>query len=148
MAASIMQYIHTYAGVQLRLECAEIILEQGHDEETGSAKITGAYNLPSSFVIHTVGPIVRGPVPTAEDRRLLSSCYESSLVLADEKGIVSIAFCCISAGEFHFPPEEAAKIAFDSVVKYKARTGSSIKVVFDVFTDNDRKIYSKLLGNC
>ena len=140
--------IHTYAGVQLRLECAEIMLKQGHDEETGSAKITGAYNLPSSFVIHTVGPIVRGSVPTEEDGKLLSSCYESCLESADGKGLCSIAFCCISTGEFHYPSGEAAKIAFDSVAKYKARTGSKIKVVFTVFKDNDRKIYSKLLGNC
>ena len=133
--------IHTFAGVQLRKKCAEIMARQGHDEPTGRAKITPAYNLPCDFVLHTVGPIVRGKA-TENDRELLASCYRSCLELAQENGIKSVAFCCISTGEFHFPNEEAAKIAVDAVRKYKGNT----EVIFNVFKDVDYKIYRKLLG--
>lgn len=136
--------IHTYAGVQLRLECSEIMRKQGHEEETGKAKMTRGWNLPSSHVIHTVGPIVYTAKPTAEDRRLLSSCYRSCLSLADENNLGSIAFCCISTGEFHFPNYEAAKIAIETVRDYLRKTGSSIKVVFNVFKDEDKRIYEGL----
>lgn len=94
--------IHTYAGVQLRLECSEIMQRQGQEEETGQAKITKAYNLPCRYVLHTVGPIVYGDV-TQTDCNLLASCYRSCLDLAAGHGLRSIAFCCISTGEFHFP---------------------------------------------
>ena len=136
--------IHTYAGIQLRLECAEIMRKQGHEEETGKAKITRGWNLPSSHVIHTVGPIVYTGKLTAEDRRLLSSCYRSCLSIADENNLGSIAFCCISTGEFHFPNYEAASIAMETVRDYLSATGSSIKVVFNVFKDEDKSIYERL----
>ena len=140
--------IHTYAGIQLRLECAEIMRRQGHEEETGKAKMTKGWNLPASHVIHTVGPVVYGEKPTPGDRSLLSSCYRSCLGLADEHNLSSIAFCCISTGEFHFPNQEAAEIAIDTVLRYLADTGSRMKVVFNVFKDEDRRIYEGLLRKC
>ena len=136
--------IHTYAGVQLRLKCAEMMAQQGYEEPTGQAKITPAYNLPCDYVIHTVGPIVRGGL-TREHCALLESCYRSCLKLADENGVGSMAFCCISTGVFMFPNEKAAEIAVDTVRKYKVETGSKIEVVFNVFKEWDEAIYRKLL---
>ena len=136
--------IHTYAGVQLRLKCAEIMAEQGYAEPTGQAKITPAYNLPCDYVIHTVGPIVQGKL-TQEHCALLESCYRSCLELADENCVESIAFCCISTGVFMFPNDKAAEIAVDTVQKYKAETGSKIEVVFNVFKEQDERIYRELL---
>lgn len=136
--------IHTYAGVQLRLKCAEIMEQQGYEEHTGQAKITPAYNLPCDYVIHTVGPIVQGKL-TQEHCALLESCYRSCLELADENGVGSIAFCCISTGVFMFPNDKAAEIAVGTVQKYKAETGSKIEVVFNVFKERDEEIYRKLL---
>ena len=118
--------------------------EQGHAEPTGQAKITRGYNLPCDYVIHTVGPIVEGRV-TAEDERLLASCYRACLELAEEQGVESIAFCCISTGVFHFPNERAAEIAVETVRRYKTETGSGMKVIFNVFKDTDREIYERLL---
>ena len=137
--------IHTYAGVQLRLKCAQLMEEQGHEEPTGQAKITPAYNLPCKYVLHTVGPIVQG-VLTQEHCDLLASCYRSCLKLAEENGVESIAFCCISTGVFMFPNDRAAEIALQTVRKYKAETGSRMKVIFNVFKDTDREIYRNLLG--
>ncbi len=137
--------IHTFAGVQLRQECAKIMKAQGHEEPTGEAKITHAYNLPCKYVLHTVGPIVFGKL-TAEHERLLESCYRSCLALADKNGLKSLAFCCISTGEFNFPNERAAEIAVQTVLKYKRETKSNIKVVFNVYKEQDYKIYARLLG--
>ena len=133
--------IHTYAGVQLRLECARQMKLQGHEEETGRAKITPAYNLPCKFVLHTVGPIVETRV-IPDDERLLASCYRSCLELAEQNGVKSIAFCCISTGEFHFPNDLAAEIAVDTVKKYRG----NMEVIFNVFKDVDYEIYRNLLG--
>ena len=143
--ACIDNCIHTYAGIQLRLDCARLMAAQGHPEPTGRARITKAYNLPCDYVLHTVGPIVEGPV-TAEDERLLASCYRSCLELAEQSSVESIAFCCISTGVFHFPNERAAEIAVETVEQYKKETGSRIKVIFNVFKDTDRKIYERILG--
>ena len=138
--------IHTYAGIQLRLECARIIKKQGHVEETGKAKITSAYNLPCKYVIHTVGPIISaGNEPTKRDKELLVSCYRSCLELAEQSKVESIAFCCISTGEFHFPNDKAAKIAVQTVKDYKEQTGSNMAVIFNVFKDIDYEIYRGLL---
>ena len=137
--------IHTYAGVQLRLECARQMQMQGYEEPTGQAKITPAYNLPCKYVLHTVGPIIRGSV-TLQDKVLLASCYRSCLELAEKNDVKSIAFCCISTGEFHFPNELAASIAVETVRAYQAQTGSSMEVIFNVFKDQDLQIYRKLLG--
>ena len=137
--------IHTFAGVQLRRECAEIMKAQGHAEPTGGAKITRAYNLPCKYVLHTVGPIVYGKL-TEKHGRLLESCYRSCLALADKNGLESLAFCCISTGEFHFPNERAAEIAVQTVREYKRETESNIKVIFNVFKEQDYEIYARLLG--
>lgn len=137
--------IHTFAGVQLRLACRELMEKQGHEEATGLAKITPAYNLPCQYVLHTVGPIIYGSV-TKRDRALLASCYRSCLMLAEQYDIKSIAFCCISTGEFRFPHEKAAEIAVKTVREYKAQTHSEIQVIFNVFKDIDYAVYQKLLG--
>ncbi|MCD7842260.1 MAG: protein-ADP-ribose hydrolase [Lachnospiraceae bacterium] len=151
--------IHTYAGIQLRSACAEMMARQGQEEpeeperrgqlhlgeaRTGEAKITPAFNLPCDYVIHTVGPIVTGRL-TVRDKELLASCYRSCLELAEQNGIRSIAFCCISTGEFHFPNERAAEIAVNTVKEYKEQTHSEIEVIFNVFKDNDLQIYRNLL---
>ena len=137
--------IHTYAGVQLRLACAEIMDRQGHPEPTGQAKITPAFDLPCRYVLHTVGPIISGRV-TKEDKELLASCYRSCLELAAEKGLESVAFCCISTGEFHFPNELAAEIAVQTVKAFLKKQTSVKKVIFNVFKDMDKVLYEKLLG--
>ena len=136
--------IHTFAGIQLRRDCNEIKHEQGHDEPTGQAKITPAYNLPCRYIIHTVGPIVSGKL-NEQHCELLKSCYLSCLKLAEENGVDSIAFCCISTGVFGFPQREAAEIAISTVKRHKKTTKSDIKVIFNVFKDDDYAIYSKLL---
>ena len=137
--------IHTFSGVRLRLKCAEIMQKQGKNEETGKAKITPAYNLPCKYILHTVGPIVTGKL-TAGDCELLRSCYRSCLTLADEYKLNSVAFCCISTGEFHFPNDKAAKIAIETVSEYKRQTNSKIKVIFNVFKNSDYEIYRECLG--
>ena len=137
--------IHTYAGMQLRLECAEIMRKQGHEEETGHAKITGGYNLPCRYVLHTVGPIVSGTL-TKEHEQQLAACYRSCLDLAAENNCESLAFCCISTGEFHFPNEKAAEIAVETVKQWQARHPQQLEVIFNVFKNSDREIYEQLLG--
>ena len=136
--------IHSKAGVELRLKMNEIMEAQGHEEPTGQAKITPAYNLPCDYVIHTVGPIVQGPL-TRKHEGLLASCYRSCLDIAGENGVKSIAFCCISTGVFMFPNQKAAEIAVDTVKAWLAETGSQMKVVFNVYKDLDLEIYSELL---
>lgn len=136
--------IHTFSGVQLRQHCHRLMEEQGHLEEVGRAKLTPAYNLPSHSILHTVGPIIHGQL-RQEDKELLASCYQSCLELAVEKGLRSLAFCCISTGEFHFPQLEAAEIAVTIVKEFQA-LGHEIKVVFNVFKEEDQKIYEQLLG--
>ena len=137
--------IHTFSGVRLRLKCAEIMQKQGKNEETGKAKITPAYNLPCKYILHTVGPIVTGKL-TDRDCELLRSSYHSCLALADQYKLNSVAFCCISTGEFHFPNDKAAKIAIETVSEYKKMTNSKIKVIFNVFKNSDYEIYREYLG--
>ena len=137
--------IHSFAGVQLRIKCSELMEAQGHEEETGKAKITPAYNLPSKFVLHTVGPIILGELEE-EDCRLLADCYRSCLSLAAENGLRSVAFCCISTGVFRFPPERAAEIAVKTVKAFLDHSETSLKrVIFNVFKDRDWEIYSNIL---
>jgi O-acetyl-ADP-ribose deacetylase (regulator of RNase III) len=143
--ACIDNAIHTFSGVQLRLECAKIMRKQGYPESTGTAKITPAFNLPSNYILHTVGPIIRGNVKN-EDKQLLADCYNSCLSLAEGHKIESIAFCCISTGEFHFPNEEAANIAVNTVTKFLTTCKNIEKVVFNVFKEQDENIYRRLLG--
>ena len=137
--------IHTYAGMELRLACMEQITAQGYPEPTGQAKITPAFNLPCRYILHTVGPIIYGPV-SARDRKLLASCYRSCLELARQNRLKSIAFCCISTGEFHFPNNRAAEIAIQTVQEYQMQTPGEMEVIFNVFKDMDCKIYRELLG--
>ncbi|MCI8969076.1 MAG: protein-ADP-ribose hydrolase [Lachnospiraceae bacterium] len=139
--------IHSAAGIELRLECSRIMEKQKTEEPAGRAKITKAYNLPCRYVLHTVGPIIRGAV-TGKDQNLLSACYRSCLELAAACQLKSIAFCCISTGEFHFPNEKAAEIAIQTVQDYQKKDQNSLEVVFNVFKDNDYKIYQQLLGSC
>ena len=136
--------IHTYAGVELRLACAELMAKQGRPEPTGRAKITPAFNLPCRYVLHTVGPIISGRV-TKADKVLLASCYRSCLELAAENKLESVAFCCISTGEFHFPNDLAAEIAIETVKEFLKRQTSVKEVIFNVFKDLDKAIYEKLL---
>lgn len=136
--------IHSFAGVQLRLECDEIMTKQGHGEPTGQAKITKSYNLPCKYIIHTVGPIINGKL-TSKDCDLLESCYKSCLELAVKNNLESIAFCCISTGEFHFPNDKAAQIAVKTVEEFMKKETSLKKVIFNVFKDMDKEIYRKLL---
>ena len=136
--------IHSAAGLQLRAACEELMKRQGHPEETGTAKLTAGYNLPARHVLHTVGPIVSGAL-TEEHRQLLASCYRSCLALAAKNGLKSVAFCCISTGEFHFPNEAAAEIAVREVRAFLAENTSVERVVFNVFKDADLHIYERLL---
>lgn len=143
--------IHTYAGVQLRDECSMRMEEKrkiyggNYEEPTGRAMITKGYNLPCKYVIHTVGPIISGRL-REKDCGQLSACYRSCLALALENGIKSIAFCCISTGEFHFPNEKAAQIAVGTVEEFKRESGSRMEVVFNVFKDIDYEIYRELFA--
>ena len=134
--------IHTFAGVQLRLECTAMMKEQGCSEPTGKAKITKAYNLPSRSVPRTVGPIVAGRL-SEKDCALLASCYQSCLELANLHQLKSLAFCCISTGEFHFPNQEAAETAIKTVTAYLS---THRDIVFNVFKDEDYQIYYQALS--
>ncbi len=139
--------IHTYAGVQLRYDCFQKMQKQGFEEPTGQAKITPAYNLPCRYVLHTVGPIINGHL-TKKDCDLLASCYTSCLQLAADYHLESVAFCCISTGVFHFPNEKAAEIAIASTTDFLKQNDTTIKkVVFNVFKENDKEIYERLLGS-
>lgn len=137
--------IHTYAGVELRLACEKLMERQGYPEPTGQAKITPAFNLPCKYVLHTVGPIIQFRV-TDHDREQLASCYRSCLELAAEKRLESVAFCCISTGEFRFPNEEAARVAIQTVKDFLTEQTHVRKVIFNVFKNIDREIYSRLPG--
>lgn len=136
--------IHSFSGIQLRIDCGELMRLQGHEEETGKAKITKAYNLPCRYILHTVGPVISGRL-TDKDCELLAGCYRSCLELAAENHLESVAFCCISTGEFHFPNDKAAQIAVSMVKEFMQKETSIKKVVFNVFKDLDKEIYRRLL---
>lgn len=137
--------IHTYAGVQLRHYCSSLMKKQGFEEPRGQVKVTPAYNLPSKFILHTVGPVVQNKV-TEEDRKMLASCYRSCLAAAEAQKMASIAFCCISTGVFSFPKEEACRIALRTVVDYFNGEAPSLKVVFCVYADEDEAVYRKVMA--
>ena len=139
--------IHSAADMQLREECHQLMLQQGHEEPTGQAKITKAYNLPCKYVIHTVGPIIPNGIPTEFQKEQLASCYQNIMACADENNLESVAFCCISTGEFRFPNQMAAEIAVRTVKDYLTKhPNCSVKrVVFNVFKDVDREIYRQIL---
>lgn len=144
MHACIDNFIHTYAGVELRLEMNEIMTKQGHEEETGKAKITSGYNLSAKYILHTVGPIIQWGV-TKEDEELLASCYRECLKLAADTGVESVTFCCLSTGVFRFPQLRAAEIAIATVKTFLDNDDRIKKVVFNVFKDEDLKIYRNIL---
>ena len=137
--------IHSAAGVQLRLACEEMM--HGTEEPTGSARITSGFNLPAKYVIHTVGPIVTTSRPLRQQEVQLASCYSSCLDLADRHGLESIAFCCISTGEFRFPNDRACDIAVSTVRSWMARhPETSVKtVIFNTFKDIDHELYQNAL---
>lgn len=145
MHSCIDNFIHTYAGIELRLEMNDIMTAQGHEEETGKAKITPAFNLPSKYILHTVGPIIYSEV-TAQDEKLLSSCYRECLLLASENGAESVAFCCLSTGVFRFPQQRAAEIAVSTVKEFLKHDSRIKKVIFNVFKDEDLRIYNSILS--
>ncbi len=134
--------IHTFAGMQMRLECQDIM--NGMQEPVGHVRVTKGYNIPCRYVMHTVGPMIHGNV-TDTDRDALRSCYTSCLEMASSMELETIAFCCISTGEFRFPNREAAEIAVDTVRNHLG-SHDGLKVIFDVFTDRDEGIYHDLLG--
>ena len=138
--------IHSRAGVQVRLDCSKIMGAQGEAEPAGCAKITLAYNLPSKYIIHTVGPMV-GLRVTEDDRRVLRNCYLSCLNLAKEMKLHTVAFCCISTGIFSFPNDEAAAVAVGAVKNWLLETGYDMRIIFDVFLDKDFEIYKDVLKN-
>lgn len=139
--------IHSASGMELRNECNKIMEKQGYDESTGEAKITKGFNLPAKYVIHTVGPIITDKV-TAFQEWQLASCYEACLERAKEiEEIKTIAFCCISTGEFHFPKKRAAEIALKTVLNYLNTKSHNIeKVIFNVFGEEDFNVYKKLFS--
>ena len=139
--------IHSAAGIQLRQECYNIRKTQGYPEPNGFAKMTKAYNLPCKYVIHTVGPVVYETV-TEQDETELRSCYDACLALAEENQLESIAFCCISTGEFHYPKEEAAKVAIQAVDEFLDTATYVKRVIFDVFSKEDYVVYEHQLNQC
>ncbi len=137
--------IHSFAGMQMRGDCARLMANQGGSEECGEAKATRAYNLPGKYVIHTVGPMC-GREVTELQRGELRSCYTSCLNLAEELGCESVAFCCIATGVFNFPRAEAAEIAVGAVMNWKMHhRGKKIKVIFDTYLPEDTEIYRQIL---
>ena len=138
--------IHSRAGVQVRLDCSRIMGAQGEPEPAGCAKITLAYNLPSKYILHTVGPMV-GLHVTEEDGRVLRNCYISCLNLARTMKLKTIAFCCVSTGGVGFAGVCGAAIAVGAVKNWLLETGYDMRVVFDVFLDKDREIYRDILKN-
>lgn len=142
--------IHTFAGVQLRLKCAQIMQAQGYEEPVGRAKITPGYNLPAKHIIHTVGPMTKGS-PTNEQRKQLTQCYASCLDAAAAIGVESLAFCCISTGVFGFPQQEGAQLAVQAVKAWldsrkPEEPGATMHVIFDVYTPEDETYYREILG--
>ena len=144
--------IHSAAGVQLRNECNHIMNQRRirfgrqYEEPTGTATLTSAYNLPCKYVIHTVGPIVYGRLTEAlkEDLR---NCYRNVLQCCMEHEINSVAFCCISTGEFHFPNDIAAQIAVETTEQFFAQNENCgiERVIFNVFKELDYNIYREIL---
>lgn len=143
--------IHTFAGVQLRAECSRRMDElrsrfgQDYEQPTAVPMLTDGYNLPAKKVIHIVGPIVSGRLTPALEKDL-AACYANTLDLCAQNGLRSVAFCCISTGVFRFPPERASQIAVQTVTDWLAAlSGRMDRVIFNVFTDQDRELYAQRL---
>lgn len=137
--------IHTYAGMQLRLICASLMGKQGHEEPTARVKVAPAFNLPSSHIFHTVGPIVSSHKPDPREELLLRRCYTSCLEEATRRKLDTLAFCCISTGVFGYPQQAAARVAIDAVRHHLDHNDSNLKVIFNVFLASDESIYRDLL---
>lgn len=141
--------IHSFAGPRLRNDCNTIMELQGDDELPGKAKITRAYNLPSNYVIHTVGPIYQEHTHE-EASELLKQCYIETLNLCNTiKDIKSIAFSSLSTGIYGFPIENASKIAIDTVNEWLINNPETniTKIVFNLFSDKDFNIYYNYITN-
>ncbi len=148
--ACIDNCIHTYAGIQLRQECARQmaalreVYGPDYEQPTAVPMLTEGYALPARHVIHVVGPIVAGPLTKAHEQAL-ADCYANVLELCAKKGLRTVAFCCISTGVFRFPNQRAAQIAVDTVLAWlDGHDGQMDRVIFNVFKDEDRKIYEQL----
>lgn len=137
--------IHAYAGMQLRLICAGLMCKQGHEEPIARVKVTPAFNLPSSHIFHTVGPIVPSHKPGPREELLLRRCYTSCLEEATRRKLDTLAFCCISTGVFGYPQEAAARVAIDAVRHHLDHNDPNLKVIFNVFLASDESIYRNLL---
>ena len=142
--------IHSAAGMQLREECSHIMNHRrmkygrNYEEPTGTATLTSAYNLPCEHVIHTVGPIVYGRLNDKLCQEL-QSCYDNVLKCCLEYNIKSVAFCCISTGEFHFPNDKAAEIAWKTVSAFLEKHSDHMeRIIFNVFKDSDLELYRKI----
>ena len=125
--------IHRAAGSGLLKECMTL-----GGCETGQSKMTDAYNLPCKKVIHTVGPIWYGG--NHGERELLASCYDTAMKLAEENGLQSIAFSCISTGVYGFPKAEAAKIATKVLTKH-LQDGYLGEIIVCCFSEQDTEYY-------
>lgn len=134
--------IHSAAGIQVRLDCDKLM--KGKWEPNGQVKVTKAYNLPSRYIFHTVGPIVYGSV-TGQNRHDLANCYLSCLNEAAEMKLSTLAFCCISTGEYRYPKDEACRLAVRTVKEWKKATGSSLKIILNVFLKEDEALYEREL---
>ena len=135
--------IHSFAGLQVRRDMMKVMEKQGRDEPNGECKVTKGYNLPSTYVFHTVGPIYRG---VQQDEIDLIKCYLSCLSKADEMGLSSLVFCSLSTGVFGYPIEKASKIAVSTILKYlKERNKGLKKIVFDVFSKGDYDVYDRTI---
>ena len=144
--------IHSFAGVQLRAECARqmgiLRAKYGRSYEQPAAvpMLTDGYNLPAKKIVHIVGPIVEGRL-TKKLEQKLADCYTNTLDLCAENGLRSVAFCCISTGVFRFPNDRAAEIAVQTVTDWlAAHDGQMERVIFNVFKDEDTRLYEKLLA--
>ncbi len=143
--------IHSFAGVQLRLACfgqMEKLRQQfgpDYEQPTAVPMLTDAYNLPAMKVVHIVGPIVEGQLTSMHEKQL-ADCYRNTLEMCRENGLRSVAFCCISTGVFRFPGNRAAAIAVETVTEWLERhEGVMDRVIFNIFKDEDRKLYERLL---
>ncbi len=135
--------IHSWAGIQVRLDCDEIM--QGKQLPNGEVVVTPAYNLPSKYIFHTVGPVVKLDQPSRQDIADLRMCYLSCLDKAREMGLQHIAFCCLSTGVFGYPQDQAANLAVEVVRKWLNDNGG-LRVIFNVFLDKDRSLYEQELS--
>lgn len=131
--------IHRAAGRELLAECRTL-----GGCRTGESKMTDAYHLPCRKIIHTVGPVWHGG--RHGEPELLASCYSTALKLAEDHGMRTVAFPCISTGVYGYPQEDAARIALKTVKEAIAGGAYTGDVIFCCFLKEDERIYKELLG--